>query len=97
MWTDGIAYLSLHYLSCYICRVLDFFKTNVKSVKPYDRGAVLTKLPFDIRSKVLQHLYYPTIKVRQHRSSIIECSLFTYCTQHMDEGITQDKYVGYFF
>lgn len=45
------------------CRVLDFFKRNFRSVKPYDRGAVLGRMPFELRSRILQHLYMDTIKV----------------------------------
>jgi hypothetical protein len=45
-------------------RVLEFYKTNVKSIKPYDRSGVLSRLPIDLRTQILNHLYLPTIEVR---------------------------------
>ena len=45
-------------------RVLDFFRSNVKGVKPYDRSRMLEKLPFELRSKITNYLYLPTIKAR---------------------------------
>ena len=38
-----------------LARVLDFFKKQ--QVKPYDRQQVLANLPFELRSKILRHLY----------------------------------------
>ncbi|GFH08666.1 cyclic nucleotide-binding domain-containing protein [Haematococcus lacustris] len=43
-------------------KVLDFCKTNSKSVKPYDRTAVLARMPFELRTRILQHIYLPTIQ-----------------------------------
>eukprot|EP00197_Chlamydomonas_leiostraca_P011145 CAMPEP_0202859122 /NCGR_PEP_ID=MMETSP1391-20130828/1378_1 /ASSEMBLY_ACC=CAM_ASM_000867 /TAXON_ID=1034604 /ORGANISM="Chlamydomonas leiostraca, Strain SAG 11-49" /LENGTH=803 /DNA_ID=CAMNT_0049538131 /DNA_START=139 /DNA_END=2550 /DNA_ORIENTATION=+ len=43
-------------------KVLDFFNSNFKGFKPYDRGAVLNRMPFDLRSKILKHLYLDVIK-----------------------------------
>lgn len=44
------------------CRVLDFFKGQ--KVKAYDRQAVITRLPFELRSKIVRRLYEDHIKVR---------------------------------
>lgn len=41
------------------CRVLDYHKKQ--RVKSYDRQEVLARLPFELRSKILRHLYLPTI------------------------------------
>ncbi len=49
---------------CACHRVLDFFKTNVKSVRQYDRAQVLARMPFDLRSTILQHMYDTCIKVK---------------------------------
>ncbi|KAL6756171.1 hypothetical protein V8C86DRAFT_2654456 [Haematococcus lacustris] len=43
-------------------KVLDFCKTNSKSVKPYDRTAVVARMPFELRTRILQHIYLPTIQ-----------------------------------
>ncbi|KAG2501915.1 hypothetical protein HYH03_000413 [Edaphochlamys debaryana] len=40
-------------------KVLEFNKKQ--RVKAYDRQAVLARLPFELRSKILRHLYMPTI------------------------------------
>ena len=45
-------------------RILDFYSTSARDVKPYDRNAMLLRLPFEMRSKIMNHLYLPTIKVR---------------------------------
>ncbi len=45
-------------------KIMDFFQHNSKSVKPYNRSAVMEKLPFELRSKIMSHLYMQTIKVR---------------------------------
>lgn len=44
-------------------RIMDFFSTSARDVKPYDRGELLSKLPFEMRWKIVSHLYLPTIKV----------------------------------
>lgn len=49
---------------CALRRVLDFFNSNFKGIKPYDRGSVLNRMPFDLRSRILQHLYLDVIKVQ---------------------------------
>ncbi len=40
--------------------MLDFFKKQ--KVKPYDRQAVVGVLPFDLKSKILRHLYASAIQ-----------------------------------
>ena len=50
-------------LAPHTCRILEFFRTNFKSVKPYDHAKMLERLPFDLRSQVSDILYLPTIKV----------------------------------
>ncbi|KXZ52320.1 hypothetical protein GPECTOR_10g952 [Gonium pectorale] len=40
-------------------KVLGYFKKQ--KVRAYDRQAVLARLPFELRSKILRHLYLPTI------------------------------------
>ena len=45
-------------------RVLEFFRSNVKGVKPDDRSRMLEKLPLDLRSKITSYLYLPTVKAR---------------------------------
>lgn len=42
------------------CRVLDMFKKQ--STKPYDRQAVLGILPFELKAKILRHLYAGAIR-----------------------------------
>ncbi len=41
-------------------RVMEFFKKQ--TVKPYDRTEVLRMLPFDLKSKILRHLYTGVIR-----------------------------------
>ncbi|PNW82219.1 hypothetical protein CHLRE_06g278111v5 [Chlamydomonas reinhardtii] len=40
-------------------KVLTYFKKQ--KVRAYDRQAVLARLPFELRAKILRHLYLPTI------------------------------------
>ncbi len=54
-WRVGSRHVCLHLL----CRVLDYHKKQ--RVKSYDRQEVLARLPFELRSKILRHLYLPTI------------------------------------
>jgi hypothetical protein len=42
----------------------------VKSIKPYDRAGVLSRLPIDLRTQILNHLYLPTIEVR---ATLLSC------------------------
>lgn len=42
------------------CRVLDMFKKQ--ATKPYDRQAVLGILPFELKAKILRHLYAGAIR-----------------------------------
>ena len=60
MLTSNIPLLSYFKL----LRIMDFFNANSRVVKPYDRGELLSKLPFEMRSKIVSHLYLPTIKVQ---------------------------------
>jgi hypothetical protein len=57
LWRNG------HCLPLWSSRIIDFFSASVKDVKPYDRDAVITQMPFELRSKIMQHVYLPTIKV----------------------------------
>jgi hypothetical protein len=43
-----------------LCSVLDMFKKQ--STKPYDRQAVLGILPFELKAKILRHLYAGAIR-----------------------------------
>lgn len=57
-------------------RVLEYFKKQ--KVRAYDRQVVLSRLPFELRSKILRHLYLPTIQVRCRdvaRQAVLPCGL----------------------
>lgn len=58
-----LSHTSTLFLAPHTCRILEFFRTNFKSVKPYDHAKMLERLPFDLRSQVSDILYLPTIKV----------------------------------
>ncbi|GAX86342.1 hypothetical protein CEUSTIGMA_g13754.t1 [Chlamydomonas eustigma] len=57
-------------------KIIDFFSASVKDVKPYDRDAVITQLPFELRSKIMQHVYLPTIKAVPVLKRFAEDELF---------------------
>lgn len=52
--------LSLLLQRLLLYRVLDMFKKQ--STKPYDRQAVLGILPFELKAKILRHLYAGAIR-----------------------------------
>ncbi|KAF8058454.1 esf2 [Scenedesmus sp. PABB004] len=81
-------------------RVLDMFRKQ--KIKPYDRGAVLAALPFELRAKVLRHLYagaiasVPLLRALSHdelflsdacsRLQPYNCSAETYVYQRGESG-----------